>query len=104
MAQFLAILTYSMWIKPRIRIGGRNTSNFRYAANTISVTENKEDMKVKEESEKARLQIKIKKTKVIRTAENYDIKIINKSEETESVGFYFPGFQNWLNGSYWIQN
>lgn len=51
-------------------------------------------MKVKKESEKARLQMKIKKTKVISAAENYDIKIINKSEETESVGFYFPGFQN----------
>ena len=41
-----------------INIGGRNTKNFRYADDTILMTESKEElksllMKVKEESERA---------------------------------------------------
>ena len=51
----------------RIKIAGRNISNFRYADNTTLKAESKELksllMKVKEESEKVGLQLNIQKTK-----------------------------------------
>ena len=51
-----------------IKIAGRNINNFRYADDTTLVAESKEElksllMKVKEDSEKAGLQLKIKKKK-----------------------------------------
>ena len=53
-----------------IKISGRNINIFRYAYDTILVTENKEElksllMKVKEESETAGLKLNIQKTKII---------------------------------------
>ena len=53
-----------------IKIAGRNTSNLRYAEDTILMVESKEElksllMKMKEESEKAGLKLNIQKTKIM---------------------------------------
>ena len=55
-----------------IKIGERTINNLRYADDTTLLTEDKEDMrkllkKVKEESEKARLMLNLKKTKIMTT-------------------------------------
>ena len=52
-----------------IKIVGRNVNNLRYADDTTLMAESKEElksllMKVKEESEKAGLELNIKKTKI----------------------------------------
>ena len=54
----------------RIKIAGRNISNFRYADDTTLMAESKEElksllMKVKEESEKVGLKLNIQKTKIM---------------------------------------
>ena len=56
--------------KAGIKIAGRNISNLRYTDDPTLMTENKEElksflMKLKEESEKAGLQRKIRKTKIM---------------------------------------
>ena len=53
-------------IQAEIKIAGRNINNLRYADDTTSMAESKEElksllMKVKEESEKADLKLNIKK-------------------------------------------
>ena len=53
-----------------IKIAGRNINNFRYADDTTLMAESKEElksllMKVKEESEKVGLKLKIQKTKIM---------------------------------------
>ena len=53
-----------------IKIAGRNINNLRYADDTISMAESKEElksllMKVKEESEKVGLKLNIQKTKIM---------------------------------------
>ena len=53
-----------------IKISGRNINNLRYADDTTLMAESKEElksllMKVKEESEKAGLQLNIQKTKIM---------------------------------------
>ena len=53
-----------------IKTGGRNTSNLRYADNTILRAESEEElksllMKLKEESEKVGLKLNIQKTKIM---------------------------------------
>ena len=53
-----------------IKIAWRNINNFRYADDTTLLAENKEElksllMKVKEESEKAGLELNIQKTKIM---------------------------------------
>ena len=53
-----------------IKIAGRNINNLRYADDTTLMEENKEEiksllMKVKEESEKVGLKLKIQKTKIM---------------------------------------
>ena len=53
-----------------IKIAGRNTNNLSYADDTTLMAESKEElksllMKVKEESEKARLKLNIQKTKIM---------------------------------------
>ena len=55
-------------IQARIKIGGRNINNLRYADDTTLMAESEEElksllMKVKEESEKVGLQLNIQKTK-----------------------------------------
>ena len=52
-----------------IKIAGRNINNLRYADNTTLMAESKEELKrllikVKEESEKAGLKLKIQKIKI----------------------------------------
>ena len=52
------------------KIAGRNTNNLRYAVDTTLMAESEEElksllMKVKEESEKAGLQLNIQKTKIM---------------------------------------
>ena len=53
-----------------IKISGRNSNNFRYADDTSLMAESEEElksllMKVKEESEKVGLKLKIQKTKIM---------------------------------------
>ena len=53
-----------------IKIAGRNINNFRYADNTILMTESEEElksllMKVKKDSEKVDLKLNIQKTKIM---------------------------------------
>ena len=53
-----------------IKIAGRNIHNLRYAGDTTLVAESKEElksllMKMKEESEKAALKLRIQKTKIM---------------------------------------
>ena len=53
-----------------IKIAGRNTNNLRYADDTILMAESEEElkshlMKLKEESEKVGLKLKIQKTKIM---------------------------------------
>ena len=54
----------------RIKIAGRNINNIRYTDDTTLMAESEEElksllMKVKGESEKARLKLNIQKTKII---------------------------------------
>ena len=54
----------------RIKIAGRNINNTRYAVDTILMAESEEElkrlmMKVKEESEKVGLKLKIQKMKIM---------------------------------------
>ena len=56
--------------KTEIKIAGRNINNLRYADDTTLTAENEEElksllMKVKEESEKAGLNLSIQKTKIM---------------------------------------
>ena len=53
-----------------VRIAGRNTNNLRYADDTTLMAESEEElksllMKVKEESEKFSLKLKIQKTEIM---------------------------------------
>ena len=53
-----------------IKIAGRNINNLRYAGDTTFMAESEEDlkrllMKMKEESEKAGLELNIQKTKIM---------------------------------------
>ena len=57
-------------VQAGIKIAGRNINNLRYADDTTLMAERKEElksllMKVKEESEKARLKFNIQKTKIM---------------------------------------
>ena len=84
----------------RIKIAGRNTSNFRYADDTTLMAEREEElksllMKVKEESEKVCLKLNIQKTKIMASGP-----ITSWQIDGETVaGFNFGGLQNhciWL--------
>ena len=57
-------------VQARIKIAGRNINNLRYADDTTLMAESEEElksllMKVKEESEKARLKLTIQNTKIM---------------------------------------
>ena len=81
-----------------IKIAGRNINNLRYADNTTFMAESKEElksllMKVKEESEKVGLQLKIQKTKI--TASGHITSWQRDGETVETVtDFIFLGLQN----------
>ena len=73
---FLAYAEYIMWntrldeVQAGIKIAGRNINNLRYADDTTLLAVSKEKlksllMKVKEESEKAGLELNIHKTKIM---------------------------------------
>ena len=80
-----------------IKIAGRNINNLRYADDTTLMVESEEElksllMKVKEESEKAGLNLNIQKTKIMASG---PITYWQVDGETEnSVRLYFLGLQN----------
>ena len=80
-----------------IKISGRNINNFRYADDTNLMAESEEElksllMKMKEESEKAGLQLNIQKTKIMASGPIISWQI--DGETVESVRLYFFGLQN----------
>ena len=80
-----------------IKIAGRNINNLRCADNTTLMAESKEElksllMKVKEESEKVGLKLKIQKTKITASGPITSWQI--DGETMETVSDYFGGLQN----------
>ena len=77
-----------------IKIDGRNMNHLRYADDTTLMAESEEElksllMKVKEESEKFRLNLNIQKTKIMAS-----VLIISWEIDGETVSDYFSGLQN----------
>ena len=71
----------------RIKISRRNINNLRYEDDTTVMAESKEElksflMKVKEESEKARLKLNIQKTKIMASSSITSWQIDGKTMET----------------------
>ena len=71
-----------------IKIAGRNINNLRYADDTTLVAESEEElkrllMKVKEESEKVGLKLKIQKMKIMALGPSPSWKIERETMETE---------------------
>ena len=87
-----------------IKISGRNINNLRYADDTILMAESEEELKshlmqVKEESEKAGLNLNIQRTKIMAsgpiTSWEIDGETGNSWENSgNSVRLYFGGLQN----------
>ena len=80
-----------------IKIAGRNINNLRYADDTTLTAESKEElksllMKVKEESEKASLELNIKKTRIITSSPTTSWQIDGETMETMR-DFTFLGFK-----------
>ena len=76
-----------------MRIAGRNINNLRYTEDTTLMAESEEElksllMKVKEESEKVGLKLKIQKTKIMASAPITSWQIDGETVETVS-GFIF---------------
>ena len=72
-----------------IKTAGRNTNNLRYADDTTFVAESEEElksllMKVKEESEKAGLELNIQKTKIMASSPITSWQIDGETVETVS--------------------
>ena len=84
----------------RIKIAGRNISNWGYADDTTLMAENEELnsllMKVKEESEKVGLKLNIQKTKIMASSPTTSWQI-----DGETVADYFSGLQN--HWRWWLQ-
>ena len=81
-----------------IKIAGRNINNLRNADDTTLVAESEEElkrllMKVKEESEKAVLELNIQKTKIMASSPITSWEIDGETVETVS-DFIFGGLQN----------
>ena len=81
-----------------IKIAGRNINNLRYADDTTHMAEIEEElnsllMKVKEESEKAGLNLSIQKTKVMASDPITSWEIDGETVETVS-DFIWGGLQN----------
>ena len=84
-------------VQAGICIAGRNTNNLRYADDTTLMAESKEElksllMKVKEESEKAGLNLNIQKAKIMASGPIISWQI--EGETVETVTDYFFGLQN----------
>ena len=80
-----------------IKIAGRNITNLRHADDTTLMAESEEElnsllMKVKEESKKVGLKLKIHKTKIMASGPITSWQI--DGETMETVGDYFRGLQN----------
>ena len=78
-----------------IKIAGRNINNLRYAGDTTLMAESEEElksllMKVKEESEKARLKLNIQKTKIMASGPITSWEIDGETVETVT-DFIFGG-------------
>uniref|UniRef100_A0A803U173 ribonuclease H n=1 Tax=Anolis carolinensis TaxID=28377 RepID=A0A803U173_ANOCA len=78
--------------KAGVKISGRNINNLRYADDTTLMAESEEELrslitKVKEESAKAGLQLKIKKTKIMATTpiDNWQIEGENMEAVTDFI-------------------
>ena len=86
-----------------IKIAARNINNLRYADDTTLMTESEELksllMKVKEESEKAGLKLKIQKTKIMTSSPITSWQ--TDGETMEPVRDYFLGLQNHCR--WWLQ-
>ena len=84
-----------------IKIAGRNINNLRYADDTTLMAESKELksllMKVKEESEKAGLKLKIQKTKMMASGPITSRQIDGETVETVS-DFIFWGSKTTADG------
>ena len=80
-----------------IKIAGRNINNFRYADDTILMTESEELksllMKVKEKSEKVGLKLNIQKTKIVASGPITSWQIDGETVEIVA-DFIFGGLQN----------
>ena len=79
----------------KIKIGGRNINNLRYADDTTFMAESEEElksllMKVKEESEKAGLKLNIQKTKIMASRPITSWQIDGETMETETLFFQAP--------------
>ena len=79
------------------KIAGRNTNNLRYADDTTLMAESEEGlksllMKVKEESEKVDLKLKIQKTKIMASGPITSWKIDGETVET-IADFIFLGWK-----------
>ena len=81
-----------------IKIAGRNINNLRYADETTLMAESEEELKsllmrVKEESEKAGLKLKIKKMKIMASGSITSWKT-RRGNNGNSERLYFLGLQN----------
>ena len=77
-----------------IEIAGRNINNLRYADDTTLMAESEEElqsllMKVKEESEKVGLKLKIQKTKIMASGPITSWQIDGKTKETVADFFFW---------------
>ena len=82
----------------RIKIVRRNTNNLRYADDTTLMAESEEELKsllriVREESEKAGLELNIQKTKIMASSPITSWEIDGETVETVS-DFILGGLQN----------
>ena len=80
-----------------IKTARRNINNLRHADDTTLLSESEEElkgllMKVKEESEKVGLKLKIQKTKIMASGPITSWEL--DGERLESVRLYFGGLQN----------
>ena len=87
-----------------LNIAGRNTNNLRYADDTTLMAESEEElksllMKVKEESEKAGLNLNIQKTKIMASGPITSWQIDGETMETDRL--YLLGLQNHCR--WWLQ-
>ena len=87
-----------------IKIVGRNINNFRYADDTTLMVESEEELKsflikVKEESEKAGLKLKIQKKKIMASGPITSWEIDEETVETVT-DFIFLGSKITANGDY----
>ena len=85
-----------------IKIAGRNINNLRYADDTTLIAESEEElksllMKVKEESEKVGLKLRIQKTKIMASGPITSWEIDGETVETVS-DFIFLGSKNTADG------